>query len=149
MCGVCVCVCVRVCACVFVYVCVHACVCVCVFVCVHACMCVCDMKGAYFYVVLLTLTIWSATNYDYYHYYITTGDDPMLQSMGTTASSLRASSALPGGELTSSVGSQSVLDVLRMVDGPESPDLDLHFSARKAGSGELLSEESLGIIETP
>ena len=65
------------------------------------------------------------------------GDYPLQQSMGTTASSLRASSVLPGGELMSSVGSQSVLDVLRMVDGPESPDLDLHFSASKAGIGEL------------
>ncbi|XP_070187035.1 coiled-coil domain-containing protein 57-like isoform X2 [Littorina saxatilis] len=71
------------------------------------------------------------------------GDNLVQQSMGTTASSLGASSALPGGEMTSSVGSQSVLDILRMVDGPESPDLDLHYSARRAENARSSIERSL------
>lgn len=75
------------------------------------------------------------------------GDNLVQQSMGTTASSLGASSALPGGEMTSSVGSQSVLDILRMVDGPESPDLDLHYSARRAENGEQFLLRSTGFME--
>ncbi|XP_076459611.1 coiled-coil domain-containing protein 57-like [Babylonia areolata] len=51
------------------------------------------------------------------------------QSLGVTASSLEASTVVPGGELGSSVGSQTVLDVLRMVDGPESPDLGFRPSS--------------------
>ncbi|KAL8592659.1 hypothetical protein ACOMHN_037599 [Nucella lapillus] len=83
------------------------------------------------------------------------GANPQQQSLGTTASSLEASTVVPGGDLGSSVGSQTVLDVLRMVDGPESPDLGFHLSSSHPHVGssldrakaEAAKEDSRGQIQ--